>query len=48
DVRGSVKELGYNPILDEAPGRALLGRAPIRLTDSYTATAQSLIERNLV
>ncbi|SEL28783.1 NAD-dependent epimerase/dehydratase family protein [Pacificibacter marinus] len=47
DVRGSVKELGYNPILDEAPGRALLGRAPIRIADSYIATAQSLIERNL-
>lgn len=48
DMRGSLKELGYNPTLDEAPGRALLGRAPIPLADSYVATAQSLIERDLV
>ncbi|MEP3347864.1 MAG: NAD-dependent epimerase/dehydratase family protein [Litoreibacter sp.] len=48
DVRGSLKELGYNPTLDEAPGRALLGRAPIPIADSYVATAQSLIERKLV
>ncbi|MEP2470572.1 NAD-dependent epimerase/dehydratase family protein [Roseobacter sp.] len=48
DVRGSLKELGYNPTLDEAPGRALLGRPPILIADSYVATAQSLIERNLV
>lgn len=48
DMRGSLKELGYNPTLDEAPGRALLGRVPIPLADSYVATAQSLIERDLV
>jgi dihydroflavonol-4-reductase len=48
DVRGSVKELGYNPILDEVPGRALLGRDPIRISDSYIGTAQSLIDRNLI
>lgn len=48
DVRGSLKELGYNPTLDEAPGRALLGRAPIPIADSYVAMAQSLIERKLV
>lgn len=48
DVRGSLKELSYNPTLDEATGRALLGRAPIPIADSYVATAQSLIERKLV
>lgn len=48
DVWANVKELGYNPSLDEAPGRSLLGRAPIPIADSYIATAQSLIERNLV
>ena len=48
DVRGSLKELGYNPILDEAPGRALLGRTPIPLADGYVATAQSLIDRDLI
>ncbi len=48
DVRANVRELGYNPSLDEAPGRALLGRPPIPITDGYIATAQSLIERNLV
>jgi len=48
DVRGSLKELGYNPILDEAPGRALLGRTPIALADSYIETAQSLIDRDLI
>lgn len=48
DVRANVGELGYNPILDEAPCRALLGRAPIPVADSYIATAQSLIERKLI
>ncbi|MFQ1702371.1 NAD-dependent epimerase/dehydratase family protein [Loktanella agnita] len=48
DMRGSLKELGYNPTLDEAPGRALLGRTPIPLSDSCVATAQSLIEWDLV
>ncbi|MEP3638193.1 MAG: hypothetical protein ABJN14_13150, partial [Paracoccaceae bacterium] len=48
DVRGSLKELSYNPTLDEATGRALLGRAPIPIADSYVATAKSLIERKLV
>ena len=48
DLRANLVELGYEPELDAARARALLGRPPVSPEATIAATGQSLIEQRLL